>query len=75
MAKSLFMQGQAAGFDMSDEAQMNAFFLAYIARPAADGGGSAGAPRGVPGRPDEDPRVRRNQARRLRKRIAGKRRR
>jgi hypothetical protein len=40
MAKSLFMQGQATGFDMTDPNQMKAFIAAYNERVAAEQGGS-----------------------------------
>lgn len=71
MAKSLFMQGQAAGFDMTDPHQMNAFIAAYNARVRAGGGGSAVVPPPVLARPDENLHGKRNQAKRLKKRIAG----
>ena len=71
MAKSLFMQGQAAGFDMTDPNQMNAFIAAYNARVATEPGGSPAVPQPVLGRLDENLHVKRNQARRLKKRIAG----
>ncbi len=71
MAKSLFMQGQAAGFDMTDPHQMNAFIAAYNERVTAGEGGSAAGPPPVLVRPGENLRVKRNQAKRLKKRIAG----
>ncbi len=70
-AKSLFMQGQAAGFDMSDQDQMNMFVAACNARVATDReDASAGAPT-RPELPGDDPRANRNQARKLRRRITG----
>ena len=74
MAKSLIMQGQAAGFDMTDQNQMNAFIAAYNARLVAEQGGSPGVPLPVRGRPDENLSAKRIQARRLRKKRRKKRR-
>ena len=71
MAKSLVMQGRAEGFDMTEPNQMNAFIAAYNERVAAEQGGSPAAPLPALGRLDENPRVKRNQARRLKKRISG----
>jgi hypothetical protein len=71
MAKSFFMQGQAAGFDMTDQDQMNLFIAAYNARVAAEPGGSPATPPSRSEFPDEDPRVRRNRTRSLRRKIAG----
>jgi hypothetical protein len=67
MAKSLSMQGAAAGFDMTDPSQMNAFLAAYNARIATGQGGSPPPP--AFGRPGENLSVKRNQAKRLKKRI------
>jgi len=49
MAKSFVMMGQRAGFDMTSEADMNAFMTAYNASLAAGLGGHPGLARGVPG--------------------------
>jgi hypothetical protein len=57
MAKSLFMKGRAAGFDMTDPNQMKAFVAAYNKRVAAEQGGSPEVPPPLLGR--------------LKKRIAG----
>jgi hypothetical protein len=70
-AKSLFMQGHAEGFDMTDPRQMNAFIAVYNARVAAGERGSAVVPPPGLASPEENPRVKRSQARRLKKRIAG----
>jgi hypothetical protein len=71
MAKSLFMQGRAEGFDMAEPNQMNAFIAAYNERVAAEQGGSPAAPLPVLGHLDENLRMKRIQARRLKKKIAG----
>ncbi len=70
MAKSMLMKGQAAGFDMSDPAQMNVFFAAYNARVAAEHQDPSEAHSPSFARPDADSRVKRIRARTLRKRIA-----
>jgi hypothetical protein len=70
MAKSLLMQGQAAGFDMTDQDQMREFIAAYNARVAAEPGGSTATPSPRSEFPGGDPCVKRNRARSLRRRIA-----
>ncbi len=70
MAKSLFMRGQAAGFDMTDPSQMNAFVAAYNSSIAAGRADSSSASPHIPGFPDEDRHAKRNRARRLKRKIA-----
>ncbi len=70
MAKSLFMKGQSAGFDMTDPDQMNAFIAAYNAHVEGGQERSPAAPLLTSGSADEDLLARRNRARSLRKRIA-----
>lgn len=72
MAKSFFTAGQAAGFDMTDKGQMNMFAAAYNARVASDVEDTPSASRTRSDFAEEDPRVKRNRARSLRKRIAGR---
>lgn len=70
MAKSFFMKGEAAGFDMTDQDQMHMFVAAYNASVAAEqeeaSSGSTLKSESI----GEDPRVKRNRARSLRRRIA-----
>jgi hypothetical protein len=73
MAKSFFMAGQAAGFDMTDQDQMNMFITAYNARVAGESGGPRAAPALKSDFLAEDPRVKRNQARNLRRKLSKKR--
>lgn len=72
MAKSFFMAGQAAGFDMTDQDQMNMFLAAYNARVAAKAGDSPAASARKPELVAGDRRVKHNQARKLRKKISKK---
>jgi len=72
MAKSFFMQGQAAGFDMTDQDQMHMFAAAYNASVAAERGDAAAVSPSRSESPGEDPRVKRNQARSLRKKLSKK---
>jgi hypothetical protein len=51
MAKSFFMMGQAAGFDMTKEEEMNAFMHLYNASLMAQDEGLSGL---YPGLPDPD---------------------
>jgi hypothetical protein len=68
MAKSLFMMGQSAGFDMTKKEDMNAFMQVYNASQMAKERGLAGLSPGVSGLPGS----RRVQSRRKGKRKAAK---
>jgi hypothetical protein len=70
MAKSFFMRGHAAGFDMTDQNQMRMFIAAYNARAAAELGGSPTTPSPRSELLGGDPGVKRDRARSLRKKIA-----
>jgi len=65
MAKSFFMAGQAAGFDMTDKSEMNAFAAAYNADSVRDGLEATGAS------PEEARRERKKRARSIRRKIKG----
>ena len=70
MAKSFSVQGQAAGFDMTDQDQIHMFAAAYNSSVAADRGDPEAVLPARPESPGEDSRVKRNRARSLRRRIA-----
>jgi hypothetical protein len=71
MAKSFFMMGQSAGFDMTNQDEMNAFTVHYNAGLSAeeDRGSAPAADSSSPR--DGDPRVLKNRARSIRRKIKG----